>query len=77
MIAFLKWLFGAESVRKVILILDDGKVVITNAFESESGWIASWTDNSENWSVLLDGGKVRGPGRIVEWMPHKGWNSDA
>ena len=62
--------------RQVILFRASGQCSIVDAVPSNSGWVARWVADDDEWSVLLPGGKVEGTSRVVGLKPHYGWDND-
>lgn len=59
-----------------MLVMYDGKLVIATATETQSGWIARWIGNDDQWSRLIAGGKTVGTDLVKGWYPHSGWTGN-
>lgn len=64
----------AKAERKVMLVMYDGDMKIVTAHETQSGWVARWINNDDQWSRLLTDGRVEGTSLVRKWYPHSGWD---
>lgn len=66
---FARW-FGW---RYVLLEKHDRNLFIVRAHWSESGWIARWIGNNDQWSILNPDGTTGGTTLVKRWYPFLGW----
>lgn len=65
-------MFRRKPIRKVFLVMHDGRLVVAKAYETQAGWCASWIGEN-NISILLPGGKTFGTDLVKGWKPYSGW----
>lgn len=55
--------------KQVLLELENGELVLRDAYTSQSGLIAKY---DAWWHILKPGGEVVGTNEVKRWYPHKG-----
>lgn len=68
---FFAWLFGER--KTVFLVKFDGKAVVARAYKTQSGYVARWIGNRDQWSILHPDGTVSGTTLVKKWLPRSGW----
>lgn len=71
------WPFTRTTTKRTVLLeMYDGNLVVAGAIPSQAGFVAQWCDVARGWSVLMEGGAVRGTSLVRAWLPHGGWRGD-
>ena len=71
------WPFKKREPRRyVMLVLYDRDILITEAFPTQSGWLARWINNEKAWSILKEDGSTEGTSIVKSWFKHSGWPTE-